>query len=117
MGLTYIEGKVVGKNEETVSVNLLVDSGANYTLLSKDVWEQLGLQAKKTLSFTLTDGTKIKRDISECRIEILGQDFHTPVILGEEGDESLLGAVTLEILGVVLNPFNRSLQPMRMMLA
>lgn len=117
MGLTYIEGKVVGKNEETVSVNFLVDSGANYTLLSKDVWEQLGLLAKKTLSFTLADGTKIERDISECRIEILGQDFHTPVILGEEGDESLLGAVTLKILGVVLNPFNRSLQPMRMMLA
>ncbi len=117
MGLTYIEGKVVGKNEETISVNFLVDSGANYTLLSKDVWEQLGLQAKKTLSFTLADGTKIERDISECRIEILGQDFHTPVILGEEGDESLLGAVTLKILGVVLNPFNRSLQPMRMMLA
>jgi len=75
------------------------------------------LKAKKTLNFTLADETKIERDISECRIEILGEDFHSPVILGEEGDESLLGAVTLEILGVVLNPFNRTLQPMRMMLA
>ncbi len=27
------------------------------------------------------------------------------------------GAVTLEILGLVLNPFNRTLQPMRMLLA
>ncbi|MBA3694944.1 MAG: clan AA aspartic protease [Acidobacteria bacterium] len=117
MGLTYIEGKVIGNNDETATVNFLVDSGANYTLLTKDIWERLGLKAKKTLNFTLADGTKIERDISECRIEILGEDFHTPVILGEEGDESLLGAVTLEILGVVLNPFNRSLQPMRMMLA
>ena len=41
---------------------------------------------------------------------------HTPVILGEEGDEALLGIVTLEILGLVLNPFNRTLQPMRMLL-
>ncbi len=117
MGLTYIEGKVVGANDEAATVNFLVDNGANYTLLSKDIWERLELKAKKTLNFTLADGTKIKRDISECRIEILGEDFHTPVILGEEGDESLLGAVTLEILGVVLNPFNRTLQPMRMMLA
>jgi hypothetical protein len=28
----------------------------------------------------------------------------------------VLGAVTLEILGLVLNPFNRTLQPMRMLL-
>jgi hypothetical protein len=39
------------------------------------------------------------------------------VILGEEGNEALLGTITLEILGLVLDPFKRSLQPMRMMLA
>ena len=41
---------------------------------------------------------------------------HTPVILGEESDEALLGVVTLEILGLVFNPFNRTLQPMKMLL-
>jgi len=35
---------------------------------------------------------------------------------GEPGDEALLGVVTLEILGLVFNPFNRTLQPMRMLL-
>ena len=39
------------------------------------------------------------------------------VILGEADDEALLGVVTLEILGLVLNPFKRILQPMKMMLA
>jgi len=39
------------------------------------------------------------------------------VILGEGDDEALLGAVTLESLGLVLHPFERSLRPMRMMLA
>jgi hypothetical protein len=37
-------------------------------------------------------------------------------MLGEKDDEALLGVVTLEILGLILNPFNRTLQPMRMML-
>ena len=41
---------------------------------------------------------------------------HTPVILDEPGDEALLGNITLEILGLVLNPFTRELQPMRMRL-
>ena len=44
------------------------------------------------------------------------REGHTPVILGEPGDEALLGVVTLEILGLVFNPFNRTLQPMRMLL-
>ena len=39
------------------------------------------------------------------------------MVLGEPGDEALLGVITLEELGLVLNPFNRTLQPMRMMLA
>lgn len=39
------------------------------------------------------------------------------MILGQEGDEPLLGVVTLEILGLVLNPFTREFQPMRMLLA
>jgi len=38
------------------------------------------------------------------------------IILVEEGDEALLGVVTLEILGLVFNPFRRTLQPMRMLL-
>jgi hypothetical protein len=39
------------------------------------------------------------------------------VILGTPGDTAPLGGVTLEILGLVLNPFNRTLQLMRLMLA
>jgi hypothetical protein len=38
------------------------------------------------------------------------------VIFGEEGDEPLLGATTLESLGLVLDPFKRRLIPMRMLL-
>jgi len=36
--------------------------------------------------------------------------------LGEEGDEALLGVVTLEILGLIFDPFKRELRPIRMLL-
>jgi len=117
MGLTYVEGKLTGKNDVSEAVTFLVDSGANYTLLPKEVWQKLGLKSKRTQTFILADGTKIERGISECHIEILDNEGHTPVILGEEGDDALLGVITLEEFGLVLNPFNRTLQPMRMMLA
>ena len=116
MGLTFVEGKLTGKNKNTETVKFLVDSGASYTLLPKKVWEKLRLKPKKRLTFTLADGTEIERGISECHIEILDEEGHTPVILGEEGDDALLGAVTLEEFGFVLNPFNRTLQSMQLRL-
>lgn len=59
----------------------------------------------------------ITRQISECRFEIAGQAATSPVVLGEGDDGPLLGAVTLETLGMMLNPLNRELVPMRLMLA
>lgn len=68
------------------------------------------------MTFTLADGTTIKRQVSEAYITLPEGEAHTPVILGEENDQALLGVVTLEILGLVFNPFERTLQPMRMLL-
>jgi clan AA aspartic protease len=116
LGITHLDGEARGPEGATASVHLLVDSGATYSLLGKDTWEAIGLKPKRSASFVLADGTRIERQISECHVTLPQGEGHTPVILGEEGDEPLLGAVTLEILGLVLNPFNRTLQPMRMLL-
>ena len=117
MGITYITGEVKGAGSRKTSVRFLVDSGASYTLLPETVWKGLRLKPKRSMTFTLADGTTVEREISECHIALPQGDGHTPVILGQAGDEALLGVVTLENLGLVLNPFNRTLQPMRMMLA
>lgn len=117
MGITYIEGVVSGPGGEQSSVRFLVDSGATYTLLPYEVWQRLRLSPTREVTFTLADGTAIQRQVSECHITLPQGAAHTPVILGEPGDEALLGAVTLEILGLVLNPFTRTLHPMRMLLA
>jgi len=39
------------------------------------------------------------------------------VIFGEEGDSRLLGAFTLEALGLSLDPLRRELKPLTMLLA
>jgi clan AA aspartic protease len=117
MGATYIEGTVTGPSGKRVTVRFLVDSGATYTLLPKPDWEQIGLAPKRTELFALADGTTIERKVSEGYIVLPQGEAHTPVILGEPGDQPLLGVITLEILGLVLNPFTRTLQPMRLLLA
>jgi len=117
LGLTYVEGIVSSSRGKRRTVRFLVDSGATYTLIPKPIWEELGLKPKKQVDFVLADGTTITRTVSECRIRLLGEEGYTPVILGEETDEPLLGSVTLGILGLVLDPFKRELRPMQMRLA
>jgi aspartyl protease family protein len=116
MGLTYVEATVTGPTGQSCKLDLLVDSGASYSLLPEDVWQQLGLAPDETLDFILADGTKIQRQASECKIRLNGKERHTPVILGQAGDEPLLGVITLENLGLVLDPFQRTLHAMKLRL-
>ncbi|MDI6894320.1 MAG: aspartyl protease family protein [Bacillota bacterium] len=116
MGITYVEGIVTGPTGKQEKVRFLVDSGATYSLVPLSVWQSIELGPKRKMTFTLADGSSVERYVSECHISLQQGEGHTPVILGEKDDEALLGVVTLEILGLVFNPFSRTLQPMRMLL-
>lgn len=119
MGLTYVDGRVrvPGTRQKARRVRFLVDSGAVYSVLRRADWRALGLKPERELEFVLADGTTLTRGVSECTFEIQGHRATSPVVLGETEDEALLGAVTLETLALMLNPLNRTLQPMRMVLA
>jgi clan AA aspartic protease len=118
VGLTRVELVVtpVGRPRPARSVDFLVDSGAVFSVLPTAVWSALRLRAKDRMAFSLADGTSIERRLSEARFVYRGRDRVSPVILGEDKDEALLGAVTLETLGLVLNPLSREVQPMRLTL-
>ena len=119
MGLTYVDGtlRASGRRSRPRRVRLLVDSGAVYSVLRRADCRALGLKPERELEFVLADGTTLTRGVSECHFEIGERRATSPVVLGETEDEALLGAVTLETLGLMLNPLNRTLQPMRMVLA
>ena len=44
MGLTYVDATVTGPTGKSQKLELLVDSGASYSLLPEDVWRDLGLE-------------------------------------------------------------------------
>ena len=113
MGIVYVDG-IVKHGEKNVKVRFLVDSGTTYTVLTEGVWRELELKPLGEMEFILADGTVIKRKISEAVLELPGYgERHTPVVLGEREDENLLGVVTLEIFGLILDPFKRELRPIR----
>ena len=118
MGITnaILTVKEHRKSVKKAEVNFLIDSGAVYSLVPGKILDELENEPYKEMSFTLADGTKTKRQVCSAYFEFEGERGPAPVIYGEEGDEPLLGATTLESLGLILNPFTRTLHPMRMLM-
>ena len=118
MGITnaILKVKEHRKSEKIAEVNFLIDSGAIYSLVPGKILDELDIDPYKEMIFSLADGTSIKRRVCSAYFEFKGEGGPAPVIYGEEGDEPLLGVTTLGSLGLVLNPFTRTLHPMRMLM-
>jgi len=119
VGMTYISGKVIRpeRRGHGVNVRFIVDSGALFSVLPEPIWKRLHLQRRRSAQFELADGTVIERGVSRCTFEIAGISDTSPVVLGGPRDAPLLGMVTLETLGLMLNPLTRELLPMKLILA
>ena len=116
MGITYVDAVVTGPTGKREEVRLLVDSGASYSLLPESVWKAIELEPTREISFRLPDGSQMVRRMSRCWLQFDEEEDYAPVILGEPNDQALLGVITLENLGLVLNPFSRTLHPMRILM-
>ena len=119
MGLTYIRVSIANpaRPRRSARLKFLVDSGAVYSVVPASVLRRLGIKPGKTRSFILADGTEVKRALGQALFRLNGEEAASPVIFGARGDSVLLGTVSLEALGLMLDPLKRELRPLPMMLA
>ena len=118
MGLTFLEIEVGNPSSPDVTekIEFLIDSGAVYSVVPAAVLEGLGIKPLAEQEFRLADGSKITRKKGGALFkygELIGV---ADVIFGEDGDSKLLGAFTLEALGLGLDPLRRELLPLPMIL-
>lgn len=118
MAITFVKVKIVNPADERkeTTVQFMVGSGAIYSVIPKDVLKKLGIYPHSKKSFTLANGEVIERGIGNAVFEYGGEKGASPVIFGEKGDSALLGAVTLEALGFMLDPLKREIRPIPMVL-
>jgi len=114
MGLTFVKVTVgnPANGHRRADVNCLVDSGAVYSLIPGTVLRKLHIKPHSTREFVLANGDVIRRRLATATFEYDGRRGDSLVIVGERGDDPLLGATTLEGFGLVLDPFRRELRPM-----
>ncbi|MGO9275196.1 MAG: aspartyl protease [Terriglobia bacterium] len=119
MGLTVLQLEVANpaNPEVTEKVEFLIDSGAIYSVVLAPVLERLGIRPLMQQEFRLADGSKIVRKKGGAVFRHGERVGVADVIFGEEGDSTLLGAFTLEALGLSLDPLRHELKPLPMILA
>jgi clan AA aspartic protease len=118
MGLTHVAARIANPAHprRAVRVRFLVDSGAVYSLVPASILRKLGIRPHSSRTFVLADGSEITRPIGDAIFMLDGQRAASPVIFGEEDDAALLGTVSLESLGLMLDPMKRVLRPLPMVL-
>lgn len=119
MGITVLEVGIANPStpDATEKIEFLVDSGAVYSVVPAAVLARLGISPLAEETFRLADGSKIVRKKGVAVFRYGERVGGADVIFGEEGDSLLLGALTLEALGLSLDPLRRELKPLPMILA
>ena len=119
MGLTNLTLEIANPADVTrrEPVDFLIDSGAVYSFGPRTVLSSLGIAAHSRQRFRLADGSTIERERGDAVFFYRGQQGASPVIFAEQGDATLLGAVTLESLGLVLDAVRRDLLPLPMIVS
>lgn len=93
------------------AVDALVDSGVSYTVLPASLLERLGAVPHSTRRVVLADDSRVERGFGRTWMRLDGREDMSRVLFCDEGTQPLLGAVTLEILGLGIDRVNGRLMP------
>lgn len=94
-------------------VAALVDTGASHTVFPRDVLEELGVEPRRKEPFQLADDRTVEHDVGDALIRLNGKEGIAPVVFGEPRGPVLLGATTLEIFNLGVDPIRKRLIPIR----
>ena len=92
-------------------VEALVDTGATYTWVPRNLLEQLGVRPAEERPFLLADGRQVNYPIAWVQVRIDGRIQPTIAVFGDPGSEPLLGVFALEGFAFAAHPVNRRLLP------
>ena len=112
MGVFSVElevGNTAG--DQYVAVQALVGAGAIYTMLPEDLLDGLGVERLDTDIFELADDRLVEYSIGGALVRLMGRALPVPVVFARADSTPLVGATTLEILRLVVDPVEERLMP------
>ena len=95
-----------------MDLEFLVDTGAGYMVLPLAIAKDLGLEAIVKTKVTLANKTEVEADLSVVNINVMDREAPVPVLL-IDSPMPLLGAFTLQVLGLEVDPVKEEIRPSR----
>ncbi len=86
-------------------------SGASYTMIPSSLLRSLGVTPLRRRGFKLADGSRVELEIGQTWMRVEGELGIAPVVFVEEDAQPLLGAVTLEMFQLGIDPVEMQLVP------
>ena len=113
MGTFRVEVTVssLANRQRSLTLPMLVDTGATYSMLPREVADELGLEPIETRRVRLADGRDERWPMAAILARIDGRESPSLAWIGPPGCAALLGAVTLEEFALGVDPFTRRLIP------
>ena len=112
MGVFRVELEIGGPGrEEFVAVQVLVDTGAIYTMLPEDLLDGLGVKRLQSDIFEMADDSLVEYWIGSTTVRLQGRELPVPVVFARAGNTPLVGATTLQILRLIVDPVEERLVP------
>ena len=99
------------QGQQFEEVEALVDTGATLTTIPAVVLRRLGITPSRRGTFKLADGRHMEMDIGRALVRVAGAEEIVPVVFGDGEAQPLLGAVTLEVLFLAVDPVEKRLVP------
>ena len=109
MGMTYAQVLLNGPKDEK-KLELLVDTGSLLTWVSEGTLAAIGVRPTGTRKFRTIDGRELIRNIGEAVFEVMGERATTIIVFANPTDAEVLGVVSLEQLGLEVDPTTKELR-------
>ena len=94
-----------------IEVEALVDTGTTYTMLPMNIIAQIGIEEHGVRKFELADNRIVEYPVGYAQIRLEGQETLTQVVFAPEATSPLIGATTLQLLSLGVDPVNHRLIP------
>jgi len=115
-GHVWVKAKVTNPlNGAEIEDNALVDTGATYTVIPWETFEKLSLKIVGEKNVETAKGL-IRLDESFAVVEIEGKRGLTPLLVSKDLKDILIGVLTLEALGLTVDPATGKLKETRILL-
>ncbi len=99
------------KPENVEEFEVFVDTGAAFSGVSRARLERLGIQPSRRLQFRTIDGRLVERELAIAYVASNGFSVPDLVVMAEPGEMEVMGAHSIEGLGVAADPVQKKLVP------